>query len=102
MELEQTYSFDQAEARERVRALADYLANKHGMQVSWLDEDRAHVKGKYTVVAIDVEVSVEPGKVLVKGKDPGMLWRSPAKKYVSNKLAAYLNPSASAAGLPRR
>jgi hypothetical protein len=102
MELEHSHQFDQAEARERVRALADYLANKHGMQVSWLDDDRAHVKGKYTIVAIDVEVAVEPGKVKVKGKDPGMLWRSPAKKYVAGKLEAYLNPAASAADLPRR
>jgi len=102
MELEHTHQFDQTEARERVRALADYLANKHGMQVSWLDEDRAHVKGKYTIVAIDVEVSVEPGKVRVKGKDPGMLWRSPAKKYVSGKLESYLNPANNSADLPRR
>jgi hypothetical protein len=102
MELEQTFKFDQAEARERAHALADYLANKHGMQVSWVDDDRAHVKGKYMVVAIDVEVSVEPGKVRVKGKDPGMLWRAPAKKYVSSKLETYFNPATSSADLPRR
>jgi hypothetical protein len=101
MELEHSHSFDQAEARERARALADYLQNRHGMQVSWLDEDRAHVKGKYTVVSIDVEVRVEPGKVSVKGKDPGMLWRAPAKKYVSGKLASYFDPARKSADLPR-
>jgi hypothetical protein len=102
MELEHSHQFDQAEARQRARALTDYLSNKHGMQVSWLDDDRAHVKGKYTVVSIDVEVLVEAGKVRVKGKDPGMLWRSPAKKYVSGKLATYFNPEKNSADLPRR
>ena len=101
MELEHPHKFDQTEARERARALTDYLANRHGMQVSWLDDDRALVKGKYTVVSIDVEVSVEAGKVCVKGKDPGMLWRSPAKKYVSSKLQAYFDPANAAASLPR-
>jgi hypothetical protein len=84
-----------------VKALSDYLANKHGMSVSWLDDNRAHVKGKYTVVAIDAEVIVEGAKVRVSGKDPGMLWRGPAKKYIASKLARYLDPAESLAALPR-
>src|SRR5690349_19682263 len=102
MELTHDHKFEESEARERVRALSDYLSNKHGMAVAWLDDNRAHVKGKYTVVAIDAEVSVQGGQVRVSGKDPGMLWRGPAKKYIAGKLARYLDPAQSLDSLPRR
>lgn len=101
MELTHDHKFDETEARARVRALSDYLANKHGMTVAWLDDNRAHVKGKYTVVTIDAEVSVAGGTVRVSGKDPGMLWRAAAKKYISSKLARYLDPAESLDALPR-
>ena len=102
MELEQRYAYDQSEARERVRALGDYLSNRHGMQVQWLDDDRAQIRGKYTVVSIDAQVIVEAGKVRVSGKDPGMLWRTPAKKYVAGKLEKYLDPQQQKDALPRK
>jgi hypothetical protein len=101
MELEQSHTFDLGEARARIRALGDYLANKHGMSVQWHDDDRATIRGKYTVVSIDAEVHVQNGRVQVRGKDPGMLWRMPAKKYVGTKLARYLDPRESAEALPR-
>ena len=102
MELEHRYSYDQSEARERVRALGDYLSNKPGMTVPGLDDDRAQIKGKYTVVAIDAQVIVEAGKVRVSGKDPGMLWRVPAKRYVSSKLEKYLDANEAKDALPRK
>jgi hypothetical protein len=102
MELEHRYAYDKSEARERVRALGDYLQNRHGMQVQWLDDDRAHIKGKYTVVGIDAQVIVEDGMVRVSGKDPGMLFRAPAKKYVAGKLEKYLDPQQVSAELPRK
>ncbi len=93
MDIEQTHSFGIEEARSRVRALGDYLAQRHGMTVEWLDADRARIHGKYAVVSIDAEARVEAGRVSVKGKDPGLLWRAPAKKYVTAKLASYLDPA---------
>jgi Putative polyhydroxyalkanoic acid system protein (PHA_gran_rgn) len=102
VELEQTHSFAIDEARERVRALADYLHNKHGMAVQWSDPDTLTLRGKYTVVTIDTEVRVEPTRVRVTGKDPGLLWRVPAKKYVSNKLEHYLSAAQAVGNLPRR
>lgn len=95
MEIEQTHAFGLDEARARLRALADYLSNKHGMTVQWLDEDRARIVGKYAVVSIDAEARLEKSRVLIKGRDPGLLWRGPAKKYISAKLAAYLDPARS-------
>ena len=93
MEIEQQHAFGLDEARARLRALADYLTTRHGMNVQWLDEDRARIVGKYAVVNIDAEARLEKTRVLVKGADPGMLWRGPAKKYISSKLAAYLDPA---------
>jgi len=95
MEIEQSHAFGIDEVRARVRALGDYLAQKHGMTVEWLDENRARIVGKYAVVNIDAEARIEGSRVLVKGKDPGLLWRAPAKKYVSSKLASYLDPARS-------
>lgn len=93
MEIEQNHAFGIEEARARVRALGEYLSKKHGMTVEWLDENRARISGKYAVVSIDAEARIEGSRVFVKGKDPGMLWRGPAKKYVSAKLASYLDPA---------
>ena len=102
MEFEHRHTFGSDEARERVRALTDYLANKHGMQVQWTGPDTAEVRGKYTVVTIDANVRVEEGRVHVQGKDPGMLWRMPAKKYISGKLEQYLDGDRPLDALPRR
>jgi hypothetical protein len=73
-EIDYPHSLGQAAARERIGALGDYLANKHGLTVSWLDGDRATIRGKYLVVSIEGTVTVEADRVRFEGKDPGMLW----------------------------
>jgi hypothetical protein len=89
------------EAKTRLEALGDYFQNKHGLAVAW-QGDRATVRGKYLVVAIDGTMYFEGDKVVFEGQDPGMLWRSKAKEYLNGKLAAYLEPSRALADLPRR
>ncbi len=93
MDIEQAHSLGVEEARARLRALGEYLAMKHGMTIEWLGENHARIRGKYAVVSIDAEAHIEADRVRVKGKDPGMLWRMPAKKYVGAKLASYLGPT---------
>lgn len=100
-ELEHRHSLDPEDAQIRIRALGDYLANKHGLGVSWKGDDEAHITGKYLVVTIDGTVSLSPGAVRFKGKDPGMLWRGKAKDYLQGKLSKYLDPSTPADALPR-
>lgn len=102
MKLEHRHAFAHDEARERVRALTDYLANKHGMQVEWSGPDTAKVTGRYAVVAIEADLKIEDGQIQVEGKDPGFLWRTPAKKYIENKLVQYMDASRSLDVLPRR
>src|SRR5689334_7304909 len=101
MELEQAHRFATEEARERIRALGDYLSQKHGMTVTWTDADHVSIRGKYTVVTVDANVSLETNRVRVSGKDPGMLWRIPAKSYVQSKLSKYLDPNEPLDTLPR-
>jgi hypothetical protein len=101
MELSHNHTFDENEARERIRALADYMQNKHGMQVTWNGADSMHLRGKYTVVNIDAQVTLKPGVVQVQGKDPGMMLRATAKRYVGGKLEAYLDPRVPLDQLPR-
>jgi hypothetical protein len=101
MELEQSHRFAVQEARERIRALGDYLSQKHGMTVTWTDADHVSIRGKYTIVTVDANLSLEADRVRVTGKDPGMLWRLPAKSYVQSKLAKYLDPNEALEALPR-
>ena len=101
MELSHSHNFDENEARERIRALADYMQNNHGMKVTWSSPDSMHLVGKYTVVGIDVQVTLRPGQVQLTGKDPGMMLRGTAKKYVGGKLETYLDPATPLDQLPR-
>ena len=89
------------DARERMRALGDYLANKHGLRVSWTGENSASISGRYLVVSIEGTVSVEASQVRFDGKDPGMLWRGKARDYLTQKLSEYLDANKSTASLAR-
>lgn len=100
--IEQSHSLKHEEARERIRALGDYLSNKHGLSVRWTSDDSASISGKYLVVTIEGTATVEPGRVRFEGKDPGMLWRGKARDYLTAKLRKYLDPSTPVDALPRR
>lgn len=92
--IEHNHQFAQDEAKARVKALAEYMSNKHGMQVQWTSDDTFRMQGKYKIVNIDATIALSAGKVHVTGKDPGMLWRGPAKAYITKKLEQYLDPGA--------
>jgi len=100
MHIDFPHRLSRDEARIRLQALGDYLKNKHGIAVSW-QGDQASIKGRYMVVAIEGTVRVEDGRVVFDGKDPGLLWRTKAKEYLTHKLGKYLNPSTSPEQLPR-
>jgi hypothetical protein len=100
--IDYAHDLGQDEARNRIKALGEYLTNKHGIAVSWENDDRAKISGKYMIVTIEGTVSVEPKTVRFEGKDPGMLWRGKAKDYLTHKLAKYLDPKTQVADLPRR
>ena len=100
MEIDFRYALTDADARSRLEILGQYLGNKHGIKVTWVDEKRARFSGKYLVVKIDGELTVGNGQAQFRGEDPGFLWRSRAKDYIQSKLAKYLDPAAEASQLP--
>ena len=100
--IDHAHSLSHEDARARIKALGEYLTNKHGIGVTWSGENEAKISGKYLIVTIEGAVTVEPRNVRFEGKDPGMLWRGKAKAYLEHKLRTYLEPSTPLDALPRR
>ena len=100
MEIDFPYSLSDPDARVRLELLGSYLANRHGIKVTWLDDGKARFSGKYLVVKIDGELTLGSGRARFKGEDPGFLWRNRARDYIQGKLAKYLDPAAQPSELP--
>jgi hypothetical protein len=100
MEIDFPYELSDQEARDRLDILGKYLANKHGIQVTWSDTSKARFSGKYLVVKIEGELTLGNGRARFRGEDPGFLWRGRAKEYIQDKLAKYLDPKTPADKLP--
>ncbi len=100
MEIDFQYSLSDDDARSRLELLGQYLANRHGIKVTWVDPLRARFNGKYLVVKIDGELTVGNGRAQFRGEDPGFLWRNRAKDYIHGKLAKYLDPKVTSGDLP--
>jgi hypothetical protein len=100
MEIDFPYELSDQDARGRLDILSQYLANKHGIAVTWVEPAKARFSGKYLVVRIEGELTLGGGRAKFRGEDPGFLWRGRAKEYIQNKLAAYLDPRTPADKLP--
>ncbi len=92
MNIDHKHTLSTQEAKERLTALGDYLKNRHGIAITWKDDETASFSGKYLVVKIQGEMSLTDGLVKLRGKDPGMLWRKKATNYLKGKLETYLDP----------
>jgi hypothetical protein len=102
MRVEHAHSLALGPARERVKALGDYLNNKHKIGVRWTDDDHAIISGKYVMFSFEGKITLEEGKVVLEGPDPGMLLRGKAKDYLERKLKMYLDPATPVESLPTR
>jgi hypothetical protein len=100
-ELKYAHGLQAADARARLVALGEYLSNKHGLGVTWLNDDEAKVTGKYLVVSIEGMLRLSGDNAEFTGKDPGMLWRGKAREYLLGKLKKYLDPATPVTALPR-
>jgi len=99
MQFDYPHSVGLDEARVRVRVLCTYLDNRHGIKVDW-DGDTASFDGKYLVVTIQGSMKIDADKIHFDGKDPGILWRKKAVKYLKEKLEMYLDPNTPVDQLP--
>jgi hypothetical protein len=95
------HDLTEPDARSRLKVLGEYLHGRHGISIDWVDDNRAKFHGKYLVVKIDGELTMDPGYVRFRGKDPGFLWRKKALEYIEGKLRSYLDPKRPIAELPR-
>ena len=100
MEIVYPYSLSDDDARSRLKLLGSYLSNRHGIQVTWVDDTRARFTGKYLLVKIDGELTLGSGHARFKGDDPGFLLRNRARDYIQGKLAKYLDPEVQPTALP--
>lgn len=100
MEIDFQYVLSDQEARSRLELLGQYLVNRHGIKVTWQDENRARFSGKYLLVKIEGELSLGNSRAQFKGEDPGFLLRGRAKDYIQGKLAKYLDPATAVTDLP--
>ena len=100
MEIDFKYALSDQDARARLEILGQYLQNKHGIKVSWIEDSCAKFAGKYLVVKIDGELTIKNGLAQFRGEDPGFLWRGRAKDYIQSKLEKYLDPTTTPAELP--
>ena len=91
MEFDYPHSVGLEDARARVEVLCTYLKNRHGISVQW-SGNTGSFDGKYVMVTIQGQMTVEESKIHFEGKDPGMLWRKKAIKYLKEKLGVYLDP----------
>jgi hypothetical protein len=88
-----------AEARRRMERLTQYWA-KHGIQASWTG-DVARLSGKVMGMALDATMRVTERSVGGEATDPGLLLRGQAKKYLTQKFEAWLDPGTSVEELER-
>lgn len=100
MEIDFPYVLSDQDARSRLVVLGQYLENKHGIRVTWIDDTKARFSGKYLMVKIEGELSLGNRRAQFKGEDPGFLLRGRAKDYIQEKLAKYLDPKVAVAELP--
>ena len=101
MEIDHTHDLAEDDARARLEALGEYLQNRHGIHVAWVSPNKAKFSGRYLVVKIDGELTMDGSLVSFRGEDPGFLWRKKASDYIHGKLAKYLDPKTPLAQLPR-
>jgi hypothetical protein len=101
MEIDYRHSLGEDEAKARLLVLGEYLTNRHGIKVTWIDATRARFSGKYLVVKIEGELTMAPGIARFRGEDPGFLWRRKAADYIEGKLEKYLDAKTPIGELPR-
>jgi hypothetical protein len=99
MQFDYAHTVDLPEAQERLERLGAYLENRHGIGVKWIGHE-CTIAGKYLLVKIEGKMVVEAERVLFDGRDPGLLWRGKAIKYLKEKLEMYLDTSTPIDELP--
>ena len=101
MRIEENHSLTAEEAQQRLKLLVDGWQKKYGVAAVW-SGNSVQVNGKAMGVTIDAKVTVEAGRIVADGKDPGLLLRGAAVGYLKKKFAEYFDPKVTVADLTAR
>jgi hypothetical protein len=93
MKFEVNHSLSRDEAKKRIETLAQHWGSKYGFVTQWLG-DSAKLAGKIMGLTIEATISIGDSKISGEGSDPGFLFRDKAKRYLTEKLTAALDPKA--------
>ncbi|MCL2625265.1 MAG: polyhydroxyalkanoic acid system family protein [Cystobacterineae bacterium] len=94
LSLEVPHSLPPQEALQRITALVEHWYSRYGFQKNWTD-NACQLKGNFMGIQLEAEIYILEDKVSGSASDPGFLLRGPAHKYLSKKMAEYLNPQLS-------
>jgi hypothetical protein len=89
--LEVPHSLQVHEAHQRIAALVDHWHRQYGFQSNWVGA-ACQLHGSFMGVQLEADIQILENKVSGTATDPGFLLRGPAHKYLTKKMAAYLNP----------
>ncbi len=92
MKFDVPHTLSAEDAKKRVEALLAYWKSKYGVNSTW-NGDKATMNGKVMGITIEATMHVGAGKIAGEGKDPGMLFRGQATKYITHKFGQYLDAS---------
>ena len=83
------------EVKRRLEMLAQHWGSKYGVKTNWTSPDQATIQGKAMGLTINANLTIGDKAVGGEATDPGMLFRSKAKSYLTEKFNFYLDPSKS-------
>ena len=92
LSLEIPHSLKLQEAHQRITALVDHWHQQYGFQRTWTGAV-CQLQGSFMGIHLQAEISILENKVSGFATDPGFLLRKPAHKYLTQKMAEYLNPN---------
>ena len=97
MKIEVVHALDLNEAIARMRTLTEYWRRKYTVESRWT-KAVSRLAGSVLGMTFEATLSVEKGKIVFEGTDPGMLLRRQLIGYVTRKVDEYL--VSEAAGSP--
>lgn len=86
------HSLPRDQAKRRVEKLVSYWSAKYGLKAEW-SGDSARLSGKAMGLPVQATLEVRDAGVEGEATDPGFLLRDRARKYLTEKFGAYLDPA---------
>lgn len=93
IKFEVPHQLSKEEVKRRLDMLAEHWGTKYGVKTEWAGEHKANIQGKAMGLSINANLNINDKSVDGEATDPGILFRSKAKSYLTEKFNFYLDPS---------